>query len=757
MKIKQIESIKDFGIFSDYQVKRAKDFGAHNVIFGWNYSGKTTLSRIFRVLEKQQPHPDFKDSKFKLVLDDGSEITNKDVLSNALKIRVFNSDYIRENLSWEQPVEGIPPILVLGEFKIDLQKKLDDLKESREKLTADHDQLQKDSKKTEQELEDLLTTGARSIAKELSITRGFDKRHLRNLLEDSGITTWDLSSEELKNETAIVQLTGGLEPLNELQLDIDKNLLDNIRALLKKAVSPTRTMERLKRDLSIENWVRDGHRLHKDKIKCEFCQSDLPEGLMDELDAHFSKEYESFRDVVNEHLDKLERQELSPEFRSKNDLYPEFQEEYMQQISLLKEKIEEYNIRIGDLVKNVKEKILKLSDPLVLKSPVTLDESGIESLVEEINRITSLHNKKTRDFEKNQQDSVERLKRYYASEFYKNQRYAEVKRKIEADKGSLIGIGKDIKVKTDKIEDIESRVSESDKGAKIMNDYIKRFFGQNTPIYIKVINNRFHVFRGEKEAKNLSEGEKTAISFSYFLSRLNDKETSGFLNETIVYIDDPVSSLDSNHLYNTYALIATCLKDKCGQLFVSTHNYELFNMLKDEFKKRNPKKCKFDERLNYKCDTNLYQIDRSLNNAWIDNLDCLLCNFKSEYQYLFYQIYQFTQIQGSDSTDDYKIYTLPNILRRFLEIYLGFTFPSSKQILKNSLGKLIVSEEDRKFVQKIANELSHSENTERALRLYTAEEIKRAIQITFAAFEQNVERKRYIEELKESVGIKSDI
>ena len=61
MKIRRIKSIKNFGIFSDYQGDQVKDFRDHNVIFGWNYSGKTTLSRVFRTLEKQSPHPDFED------------------------------------------------------------------------------------------------------------------------------------------------------------------------------------------------------------------------------------------------------------------------------------------------------------------------------------------------------------------------------------------------------------------------------------------------------------------------------------------------------------------------------------------------------------------------------------------------------------------------------------------------------------------------------------------------------------------------
>lgn len=106
MRVKQIASIKDFGIFSDYRGEKVKEFGIHNVIFGWNYSGKTTLSRIFRSLEERKPHPNFKGGKFKLILNDDSEITDENILSNTFRIRVFNTEYVRDNLSWEKPADN---------------------------------------------------------------------------------------------------------------------------------------------------------------------------------------------------------------------------------------------------------------------------------------------------------------------------------------------------------------------------------------------------------------------------------------------------------------------------------------------------------------------------------------------------------------------------------------------------------------------------------------------------------------------------
>lgn len=62
------------------------------------------------------------------------------------------------------------------------------------------------------------------------------------------------------------------------------------------------------------------------------------------------------------------------------------------------------------------------------------------------------------------------------------------------------------------------------------------------------------------------------------MTRLEDRDTD--LSNSIIFLDDPISSLDGNHLFNTYAFIKAKLTD-CKQLFVSTHNLDFFNLMKD--------------------------------------------------------------------------------------------------------------------------------------------------------------------------------
>ena len=52
--ITKISKLKNFGIFHDFSWKtELPEFKRFNLIYGWNRSGKTTVSRIFGSCEKK--------------------------------------------------------------------------------------------------------------------------------------------------------------------------------------------------------------------------------------------------------------------------------------------------------------------------------------------------------------------------------------------------------------------------------------------------------------------------------------------------------------------------------------------------------------------------------------------------------------------------------------------------------------------------------------------------------------------------------
>ncbi len=70
MRIKKILKIKSFGVFSNFSWSpTCQDFKKYNFFYGWNYSGKTTFSRLFKSLEEKKIHQDFPELSFKLQTD----------------------------------------------------------------------------------------------------------------------------------------------------------------------------------------------------------------------------------------------------------------------------------------------------------------------------------------------------------------------------------------------------------------------------------------------------------------------------------------------------------------------------------------------------------------------------------------------------------------------------------------------------------------------------------------------------------------
>ena len=59
MSFTRLSRLKDHGIYRDLSWPHdLQDFGRYNLIYGWNGTGKTTLSRLFRALElREVPTP----------------------------------------------------------------------------------------------------------------------------------------------------------------------------------------------------------------------------------------------------------------------------------------------------------------------------------------------------------------------------------------------------------------------------------------------------------------------------------------------------------------------------------------------------------------------------------------------------------------------------------------------------------------------------------------------------------------------------
>ena len=69
-----------------------------NIFYGWNYSGKTTISRIFQSFENKEIDDYYNGCDFKIEDYDGNSYTHFDVTTAPQQFKIFNSDFVRDNI-----------------------------------------------------------------------------------------------------------------------------------------------------------------------------------------------------------------------------------------------------------------------------------------------------------------------------------------------------------------------------------------------------------------------------------------------------------------------------------------------------------------------------------------------------------------------------------------------------------------------------------------------------------------------------------
>jgi wobble nucleotide-excising tRNase len=122
----------------------------------------------------------------------------------------------------------------------------------------------------------------------------------------------------------------------------------------------------------------------------------------------------------------------------------------------------------------------------------------------------------------------------------------------------------------------------------------------------------FSFERGNQEQENnikLSKGEESNFIWSIFYTLLDqvvetlniaeesDRDTNQFNDLKYVFIDDPVSSLDENHLIELAVNIASIIKHSESELkfIITTHNPLFYNVLHNELGKAKKYLLKKDE------------------------------------------------------------------------------------------------------------------------------------------------------------------
>lgn len=763
--IEKIKSIKKIAVFNDFDWDNSvKDkngnvltFKKINVLYGRNYSGKTTLSRIIRALETGKISDKYDSGKSFEVIVDGNPVKQDNPTIHSKTIRVFNEDFVRDNLSFPYNDDGnILSFAVLGEDNNTIQNQIDNIKtelgdnvEGEEKTGLYKDQEIKNSgylnaktefdnasKQLESQLKSKATEDKRNSIKynsDLYGDQNYNVSKLQNeinqVLQDTYTPISNEKKEELKQllkEDTKVDVS--LLAISEIDIS---DVADKAKVLVEEKIVKKEKIEELV-NADLINWAKRGKELHQQGDKCAFCGNSITSDRWTLLNNFFDntqKKLENDIDSLIGNIANIESIIINTLSIDKNLFYSTFHT-----------KLDGLNAQV--LKENVKKSLESLKKQLLSKKEdlfgtkeffsVTDYTKELESYIQGYNEIVEQNNQFTKNLQKKRREAQTLLRLYEIHTFvsaidYKGSvenigRLETQKNQKETEKK---GLDSKIKSKEDEIEQLKAKMNDEQKGAEKVKDYLSEFFGQ-FHLSLKAEKEhdedksyKFSILRDGNPAYNLSEGECNMIAFCYFMAKLEDVSTQG--KKPIIWIDDPISSLDSNHIFFVYSMIHKKIvaDDNYEQLFISTHNLNFLKYLK---------------RLsNNKLSLIILRKDKE---SFIEKMPQYMEEYVTEFNYLFKQIYDCANLAQVDDTNYTKFYNFGNNARKFLEIFLYYKYPDmfnqkNDESAQRERRKLFFGEGiEPIYTNRLVNEYSHLCGTfERGESLVDVPEMKTVAQL----------------------------
>lgn len=764
-RIQKIVKLKNFGIFYDFSWKsELPEFKKFNLIYGWNRSGKTTISRAFASCEKKcvydkekfKQYPE--NGEFEIKTDDGVSVKNTDVATNTLPIKVFNQDFIDDNISFD-PSNSCSPIIYVSEEDIDSKKQLELLKTDQITLGKAFDEAKKNKSVKEEIKNGFLSGLGREIANVL-FDKSYNKTKVELRINSIGVDNFTdkiLSDDDKKKYETISKSEAEKEQLSisKLPLTYFDSLFVRVKSLLEKKVI-SELLERLKDpddkdgglDEELNNWVKQGFDIHKTKNqfkKCLFCENDLNNDTFDSLAKHFSKDYEDLQSSIEFLIKDLKKEKIFDISEKNVDLYLDLRNAYENKAKQYNEIVKKQNdwLFCSEMWLEQKYKNPFNPDiPEMVDAPEKYTES-LNNLIDEINEIISKHNQRVTNHITEVKNSKEKLELHSIAVALSMQDFKKFENELKESEAKEKECLENLNKNNEKISELEKKTSNIGKAIIEINRHLKEFFGREE-IKLELDDDKkgYIIKRDGQHARNLSEGEKTAIAFSYFIVKVEEKEFK--IKDGIIFIDDPISSFDSNFIYHSFSLISTHFKE-AGQLFISTHNFQLFNLTKEWFIKKNRSIKKDNEKNKIHQDEKpisceFFMVENfsesDIRRAKIVELDKTLRDYKSEYHFLFSLLNKFKENDLSYA----DFYTIGNVARRFFDIFADFKIPDLrdqkqkmeaivKEANENKPENEKITDSDWNKAYKLVNEFSHNSDPTSVIEHKDKSESKEAIKV----------------------------
>ncbi len=722
--IKKLKSIGNLAVFKgfDWDNEVRDDSGnvqylkAINIIYGRNYSGKTTLSRILRAMETGELSDKLENPSFCVTCADGIQVTQTSLSSHSKTFRVFNEDFVRANLRFiTDPDDCIEPFAILGgdnnriekEIKI-LEAELGSQEEGKETglfaqkvaVNIKHAKTLQEHKQANGALERQLSDKAtnRRIGIKYKPERFGDQNYNIQKLKADIIKVLNGSHQTPNDENLahyeklISEKTLQPNPTFRTPSLNFQVLAAEAEGLVIKRISESNKIEELVKDAFLHRWVNEGRTHHKDKRdKCAFCDNTISQDRWNELEKHFDEESEQFEKDIDALIARVETEKKAASSAlsiDKNRFYSKFHNQLDELDNALKDAIGKYEKSLDALTAQIKARKEDILNQKTFENPDDATDcllsawSTYESIRTESNNYTT--SLSTEQISARKALRLKEVSDYLVSIGYDHQIALIKKLKREFDKADQDKerIYRDIRQKEELIASKMRELNDEEKGAKKVNEYLNNFFGhqfltleskQDDTSGEDSMRIRFEVIRDGKKAYHLSEGECRLLAFCYFLAKLDDIDTRD--SKPIIWIDDPISSLDGNHIFFVYSLLKAEVvsKGRFEQLFVSTHSLDFLKYLK----KLNGNYHGLDGKLkDYQ--KSYFIVVRKDKAATIRVMPKYLRKYVTEFNYLFHQIYKCSVIETIDDTNYTTFYSFGNNARKFLEIYLYYKYPDQR-------------------------------------------------------------------------------
>ncbi|AII10363.1 AAA family ATPase [Rhodococcus opacus] len=580
--IRRIAKIGNYRAFQDWHNHGdSAPFRRVNVVYGPNGSGKSTLATLFESCSQGT----LSCVNLRIAYqDDGSPETTLNENSQEFwrSVHVFNKSYVNRSMRFDHE-DGPNPdsLLTLGEENIHAQAELESALARRAELEAIQASRKASIVSETKQLDTALQRTAQLVVEELSAvdqyraTNVYHKGSVRTRLQaDRGVFSsasvdveGDLQIVGAPRQHPVTAVTGPAIAGNEVVAEV--------RALLEAEVTVD-AIAALKGHEERAQWAQRGIALHEHSVSCYFCGQPLTETRRGQLEAHFDSALQRLQSRIDSTVNKLEQaaataDQLAESLPRPTEVYPELADDMLSAADAYRTAAKTFNTTVTELVSHLLSKRNNPFQTSQLGADIRLTPPELDP----INAILSTHNARCASHQSDAKAAATRVELHRVAEL--QAKFDELTTSIKQAEDDRTTAQDELRTLADRIVELEKIDANPVPLGDELTTNVRRLLGRSELTFRTAGDGlRYHIERNGSPAKNLSEGECTAISLLNFLARLRSGEIAK--TEPTVIIDDPVSSLDQDILFGVSAHIWAELvtRTTARQVFILTHNFELF-------------------------------------------------------------------------------------------------------------------------------------------------------------------------------------